>query len=138
MRDIFLCQVGVCASESEGTGSGALSTGKNTAPELGREGLRLLSLAVGSCCECRGVVLNQALLLGWVWDGLGCSAGAWAGPGLCHCGLKPILQGPPLRRPCSWFSCLLPPKHCNNSGKLPGQQRRLEILHLPALISFLP
>lgn len=95
MRDIFLCQVGVCASESEGTGSGALSTGKNTAPELGREGLRLLSLAVGSCCECRGVVLNQPLLLGWVWDGLGCSAGAWAGPGLCRCGLKPILQGPP-------------------------------------------
>lgn len=44
----------------------------------------------------------------------------------------------PLPRPHSLFSCLLPTKHCNNSGKLPGQQRRLEILHLPALISFLP
>lgn len=67
MRDIFLLQVGVCASENEGTSSEALSTVKTTTPKLGREGLLLLlSLAVQSCCAGRWGVLNQPLLLGWV------------------------------------------------------------------------
>lgn len=53
-----------------------------------------------------------------------------------------ILQGATLPRICSLFSWLLLPKYSNNSSKLPGQtmqlQMRLEILHLPALINFLP
>lgn len=53
-----------------------------------------------------------------------------------------ILHGATLPRICSLFSWLLLPKYSNNSSKLPGQttqlQMRLEILHLPALINFLP
>lgn len=74
--------------------------------------------------------------LGLRWPGLFCwSLGRARAVSL---GVKAHPARTPLPRPHSLFSCLLPTKRCNDSGKLPGQRRRLEILHLPALISFLP